>query len=322
MHALVRRVTLASVGLLAACGRISDRRVEEAAAAGALGQNEAASAGRGATRGGGTSFGGAGTGGKVVGGTPVGGMLLAEAGYAGKLEPSGGAAEPSGGAPAVLGDASVGPSICDEHTRVWPTPSGFVANFENGNDGGWISYSDTVPPNEPRILSDRPGLFEFGGADHVHAEGIKTPSMMGEGAGFGFLAIDPHNELCTDLTPFDGLSFWAKGSSGSDNLITLRAIIPESQPTDANPAGDCMAPGPCSVHPYAVIKLSAAWTHYSIAWTALESPLAKWHGKSIRERAKALIEITHPDFRAELYEYCEKTKWLQHPQAAQTAVSR
>jgi 4-hydroxybutyrate CoA-transferase len=35
------------------------------------------------------------------------------------------------------------------------------------------------------------------------------------------------------------------------------------------------------------------------------------HGKSIRERAKALIEVAHPKFREELFEYCEQTKWLK-----------
>ena len=42
--------------------------------------------------------------------------------------------------------------------------------------------------------------------------------------------------------------------------------------------------------------------------------MAYLHGKSIRERAQALIEIADPKFRNELYEYCEKTKWLQRPQ--------
>jgi 4-hydroxybutyrate CoA-transferase len=46
------------------------------------------------------------------------------------------------------------------------------------------------------------------------------------------------------------------------------------------------------------------------------------HGKSIRERAESLIEIAHPKFREGLYEYCEKTKWLQHPKAAPAAVPR
>jgi acyl-CoA hydrolase len=53
-----------------------------------------------------------------------------------------------------------------------------------------------------------------------------------------------------------------------------------------------------------------------------EYGVAYLHGKSIRERAKSLIEIAHPSFRAELYEYCEKTKWAQNPQQVQTAVPR
>ena len=47
--------------------------------------------------------------------------------------------------------------------------------------------------------------------------------------------------------------------------------------------------------------------------------MAYLHGKSVRERAKALIEIAHPKFRAGLYEYCEKIKWL-HPSVAQSAA--
>ncbi|HEY3620485.1 MAG TPA: acetyl-CoA hydrolase/transferase C-terminal domain-containing protein [Candidatus Sulfotelmatobacter sp.] len=59
-----------------------------------------------------------------------------------------------------------------------------------------------------------------------------------------------------------------------------------------------------------------------VRYIVTEYGIAYLHGKSIRERAKALIEIAHPDFRSELYEYCEKTKWLQNPQVAQTAAQR
>jgi acyl-CoA hydrolase len=48
-----------------------------------------------------------------------------------------------------------------------------------------------------------------------------------------------------------------------------------------------------------------------IRYVVTEYGVAYLHGKSIRERAKALIEIAHPLFREELYEYCEQTKWLQ-----------
>ena len=59
-----------------------------------------------------------------------------------------------------------------------------------------------------------------------------------------------------------------------------------------------------------------------VRYVATEFGVANLHGKSIRERAKALIEIAHPKFRDELYQYCEKTKWLQRPQAAEPAPSR
>ena len=57
-----------------------------------------------------------------------------------------------------------------------------------------------------------------------------------------------------------------------------------------------------------------------VRYVVTEYGIAFLHGKTIRERAKSLIEIAHPKFRAELYEYCEKTKWLQHSKAAQRSA--
>jgi 4-hydroxybutyrate CoA-transferase len=50
-----------------------------------------------------------------------------------------------------------------------------------------------------------------------------------------------------------------------------------------------------------------------VRYVVTEYGVAYLHGKSIRERAQALIEIAHPKFREELYEYCDKTKWLRRP---------
>jgi len=52
-----------------------------------------------------------------------------------------------------------------------------------------------------------------------------------------------------------------------------------------------------------------------VRYVVTEHGVAYLHGKSIRERAKALIEIADPKFKDELYEHCEKTKWLQRPEA-------
>jgi len=56
-----------------------------------------------------------------------------------------------------------------------------------------------------------------------------------------------------------------------------------------------------------------------VRYVVTEYGVAYLHGKSIRERAKALIEIAHPKFREDLYTYCEQTKWLQRPEAAMLA---
>ena len=48
-----------------------------------------------------------------------------------------------------------------------------------------------------------------------------------------------------------------------------------------------------------------------VRYVVTEHGVAYLHGKSIRERAKALIEIADPKFREELYQYCEQTKWLE-----------
>jgi acyl-CoA hydrolase len=53
-----------------------------------------------------------------------------------------------------------------------------------------------------------------------------------------------------------------------------------------------------------------------IRYVVTEHGVAYLHGKTIRERAQALIDIAHPKFREELYQYCEKTKWLQRPMVA------
>lgn len=59
-----------------------------------------------------------------------------------------------------------------------------------------------------------------------------------------------------------------------------------------------------------------------VRYVVTEFGVAYLHGKSIRERAKALIEISHPDFREELYRYCEETKWLQAQDTRALRVSR
>jgi acyl-CoA hydrolase len=57
-----------------------------------------------------------------------------------------------------------------------------------------------------------------------------------------------------------------------------------------------------------------------VRYVVTEFGVAYLHGKTIHDRAKALIEIAHPKFRDELYSYCEQTKWLQRPQVMMTTM--
>lgn len=61
--------------------------------------------------------------------------------------------------------------------------------------------------------------------------------------------------------------------------------------------------------PGAGVVTSRGAVHYVVT----EFGVAYLHGRTIRQRAEALIEIAHPKFRSELYAYCEKTRWLQRP---------
>ena len=48
-----------------------------------------------------------------------------------------------------------------------------------------------------------------------------------------------------------------------------------------------------------------------VHYVVTEYGIAYLHGRTIRQRAEALIEIAHPKFREELYEYCEQQRWFQ-----------
>ena len=52
-------------------------------------------------------------------------------------------------------------------------------------------------------------------------------------------------------------------------------------------------------------------TRADVHYVVTEYGIAYLHGRTIRQRAEALIQIAHPKFRDELYEYCERQRWFQ-----------
>ncbi len=131
------------------------------------------------------------------------------------------------------------------------------------------------------------------------------------------LQIDLTGQVCSDsignqfYSGIGGQVDFLQGASyskGGKPIIALRSTAKDEHLSRIVPM---LSPGAGVVTTRGLVRHVV--TEYGVAFL---------HGKSIRERAKALIEIAHPKFREELYEYCEKTKWLQRPDRLEFAASR
>jgi 4-hydroxybutyrate CoA-transferase len=129
------------------------------------------------------------------------------------------------------------------------------------------------------------------------------------------LQVDLTGQVCSDsignlfYSGIGGQVDFLRGASRSKGGKPIIAISSTAKHETISRIVPMLAPGAGVVTSRGLVRYVV--TEYGVAYL---------HGKSIRERAKALIEIAHPRFRPELYEYCEKTKWLQHPQAAQVVA--
>src|SRR5512146_3183917 len=131
------------------------------------------------------------------------------------------------------------------------------------------------------------------------------------------LQIDLTGQVCSDSI---GQLFYS-GIGGQVDFLRGSSRSRGGKPIIALPStakNDTMSRIVPMLRPGAGVVTSRGLIRYVVT----EYGVAYLHGRSIRERAKALIDIAHPKFREELYEYCERTKWLQRPQAMASAVTR
>ncbi len=131
------------------------------------------------------------------------------------------------------------------------------------------------------------------------------------------LQVDLTGQVCSDsignqfYSGIGGQVDFLRGASRSKGGKPIIAISSTAKDGAISRITPMLSPGAGVVTSRGLIRYVA--TEYGVAYL---------HGKSIRERAKALIEIAHPKFRNDLYEYCEQTKWLQRPTALQPAYTR
>jgi len=122
------------------------------------------------------------------------------------------------------------------------------------------------------------------------------------------LQVDMTGQVCADSI---GTYFYS-GIGGQVDFIRGASRCKNGKPIIAIPAtakGGKISRIVPVLDPGAGVVTSRGSVHYVVT----EYGVAYLHGRTIRQRAEALIEIAHPKFREELYAYCEKTRWLQRP---------
>ena len=121
------------------------------------------------------------------------------------------------------------------------------------------------------------------------------------------LQIDLTGQICSDSI---GTNFYS-GIGGQVDFIRGAARSKGGKPIIALPS--TAKDGTVSrIVPTLTAGAGVVTSRGAVRYVVTEHGTAYLHGKSIRQRAEALINIAHPKFRDELYEYCERTKWLHH----------
>jgi 4-hydroxybutyrate CoA-transferase len=160
-------------------------------------------------------------------------------------------------------------------------------NFVNNNPA--FEFHPNAYTNDPYVISENHKMVAVNSA----------------------LQVDITGQVCADSIG----TFFYSGIGGQVDFIRGASRCRGGKPIIAIPAtaknGNLSRIVPM-LDPGAGVVTSRGSVHYVVT----EYGVAYLHGRTIRQRAEALIEIAHPKFRDELYAYCEKTRWLQRPTLA------
>lgn len=173
----------------------------------------------------------------------------------------------------------MGPSVCDDAT-VDGMES--IATFESGAlSGWWASYDDTDGSTNEPLAVQSPGANDTSHALHFVGSGHLT---WGANVGITF--------GCTDTSSFDGVSLYAKGTSGSQGEVHVIAQVAAALPLSSG--GDCFED--CYSHPRTTIELTEEWTRYDLPFSDFQQP--DWGVEATYEGTimGLALESSGPDF--------------------------
>ena len=160
---------------------------------------------------------------------------------------------------------------------------------------------------------DNNPIFEFHPNAYTNDPGLiaRNDNMVAINSA---LQIDLTGQVCSDsigtyfYSGIGGQVDFLRGAVRSKGGKPIIALPSTAKGGTVSRIAPMLSPGAGVVTPRGLTRYVV--TEYGVAYL---------YGKSIRERAKALIEIAHPKFRDELYEYCEQTKWLKQQEVRELA---
>jgi len=120
------------------------------------------------------------------------------------------------------------------------------------------------------------------------------------------IEVDLTGQVCAESV---GPNFYS-GFGGQLDFVRGAARSKGGKPIIALPStakNDMVSRIVPQLAPGAGVLTTRADVHYVVT----EHGIASLHGRTIRQRAEALIQISHPKFRTELMHYCERQRWFQ-----------
>jgi 4-hydroxybutyrate CoA-transferase len=161
---------------------------------------------------------------------------------------------------------------------------------------------------------DNNPIFEFHPTAYTNDPGLiaRNDNMVAINSA---LQIDLTGHVCSDsigsqfYSGIGGQVDFIRGASRSKGGKSIIAISSTAKDGAISRIVPMLSPGAGVVTSRGLIRYVV--TEYGVAYL---------HGKTIRQRAQALIDIAHPKFREELYQFCEKTRWLQRPLSVEAVL--
>jgi 4-hydroxybutyrate CoA-transferase len=163
---------------------------------------------------------------------------------------------------------------------------------------------------------DNNPIFEFHPTSYTNDPGFiaRNDNMVAINSA---LQVDLTGQVCSDsigsqfYSGIGGQVDFLRGASRAKGGKPIIAISSTAKDGAISRIVPMLSPGAGVVTSRGLVRYIV--TEYGVAYL---------HGKTIRERAQALIEIAHPDFREELYQFSEKTWLLQRPLAGVPVATR